>query len=488
MWFHSLLASWKSGRSRSRRPQPRPARRGTRLVMDHLEDRMLPSTYCSAASVLALIADINAANMAGGANTISLTAPTTSPYVLTAVNNTTNGATGLPVIAANDNLTILGNGYTIERSAATGTPAFRLLEVASGGSLTLGNLTLQGGLAQSFYGFGGIGAADGGGAIISQGTLVLNGVTVQDNMAVGGLEGYFGYNGGGGSIFSFGGSVTLEGGTVVQNNEALGGSVGWTAYAAGNGYGGGLYASGGTVTVTNATLDNNAAVGGLGESYGGGLDDGAASKNGYGYGGGLFAYRATVTLTNATLDGNVARVATLPNFGLSGPWPGIGGGAYGGGLGLLISSATLTNCTVQGNSAQFGRSGSVAGGGLCVTGGKVTLTSDTVESNSANIGGGLYLGPSLSLGGVTTVTLESDTVESNKALSGGGMYVGYVGAGTVTLTNDTVDSIYVASAYATVTLASDTVGGLFIAKGATVYIDAFTLAHVINIYGTYIET
>ena len=132
MWFHSLLASWKSGLSRSRRPQPRPARRGTRLVLEHLEDRALPSSY-SAASVSALIADINAANTAGGANTITLTAPTTSPYVLTAVNNTTNGGTdgnGLPVIAANDNLTIVGNGDTIERSTASGTLAFRLFDVA----------------------------------------------------------------------------------------------------------------------------------------------------------------------------------------------------------------------------------------------------------------------------------------------------------------------------------------------------------------------
>jgi hypothetical protein len=34
-----------------------------------------------------------------------------------------HGATGLPVIAANDNLTIIGNGDLIERSAAKGTPA-----------------------------------------------------------------------------------------------------------------------------------------------------------------------------------------------------------------------------------------------------------------------------------------------------------------------------------------------------------------------------
>jgi hypothetical protein len=61
---------------------------------------------------------------AGGSNTITLTARTTSPYVLTAVNSTSDGATGLPLIAANDNLTILGNADTIERSTAAGTPDF----------------------------------------------------------------------------------------------------------------------------------------------------------------------------------------------------------------------------------------------------------------------------------------------------------------------------------------------------------------------------
>ena len=107
------------------------------------------SSSYTAATVSALIADITAANAAGGANTITLTAPTTSPYVLTAVNNTTYGATGLPIIAANDNLTIVGNGDTIERSTAAGTPDFRLLCVAGGASLTLENLTLQGGMLEA---------------------------------------------------------------------------------------------------------------------------------------------------------------------------------------------------------------------------------------------------------------------------------------------------------------------------------------------------
>ena len=110
---------------------------------------------------------------AGGADHVSL-------YVLTAVDNTTDGATGLPVIAANDNLTIIGNGDTIERSTAAGTPAFRLFDVAGGAALTLENLTLQGGRA---YWLGGVGV--GAGPSIALGSLTLNGVTVQGNTAEG---------------------------------------------------------------------------------------------------------------------------------------------------------------------------------------------------------------------------------------------------------------------------------------------------------------
>ncbi len=118
--------SWLQDRTsipapRGRAPY-RPAAPRFRPRLETLEERALPSTYY-AATASELIADINAANKAGGANTIVLTAPTTSPYVLTAVNNATDGATGLPVLAKKDNLTIVCNGDTIERSTASGTPS-----------------------------------------------------------------------------------------------------------------------------------------------------------------------------------------------------------------------------------------------------------------------------------------------------------------------------------------------------------------------------
>src|SRR5262249_30144606 len=129
----------------------KPARQ-FRPQLEALEDRCVPTSY-TAASTSELIAAINAANMAGGTNTIALAHSVTNTPItfhLTAVNNTTNGANGLPVIAAKKggSLTIVGNGDTIERSTAAGTPAFRLFDVASGSSLTLQNLTLQYGLAQ----------------------------------------------------------------------------------------------------------------------------------------------------------------------------------------------------------------------------------------------------------------------------------------------------------------------------------------------------
>ncbi len=439
MWFHSFLASWKSGRSRSRRPQLRPGC----LFVEHLEERMLLTAY-TALTAADLINDINAANAAPAANTITLAAATSAPYVLTAVNNTTNGATGLPVIAANDNLTIVGNSDTIERTTATGTPAFRLLRVASGGSLTLENLTLQGGMIEG-AGPRVIGLFQGaaGAGIYNQGTLVLNGVTVQDNVV-----GFIGTNGpnsngintAGGGIFSSGGSVTLEGGTIVQNNEALGTSTFLELGTGGNAYGSGLYANGGTLTVTDATLDNNTAVGGLGYL---GFDGGA-------YGVGLYASGAKVTLTNATLDGNAAKVNNPPTtsgrtggntHSPSAIW--FVGGSWGGGLYLAGDTTTLTNCTVQGNSV-LGNIALSEGGGLYLAGGTATLTNCTVQGNSA-------------------LSSNSGAAEGE----GGGLFIA---SGVVTLQGDTVDA----------NSASSHGGGLFIVSGIAVHLDSFTVANTIN--------
>jgi hypothetical protein len=345
-------------------------RRAVRLTLEQLEDRSLPSSY-TAASVSDLIADIKAANLSGGSNTITLVAGTT--FALSAVNDTTDGATGLPRIAANDNLTILGNGDLIQRSTATGTPAFRLFDVASGASLSLSNLTLQGGLAF------GSGLAAEGGAIYNQGTLTLNSVTVQGNVAQGADGGlsWAGQSAEGGGIYSAG-ALTLGGNTIIQNNQAIGGRGRDGTYPTrgsssaggpgGNALGGGLYVSSGTATLNGVTLSSNTAQGGAGgngfdatSSGGGHNHGGVASAGGFGsylsgpggnggngFGGGLYAAAGTVSMLNDTVTSNTAQGGAAGKGGSGAP-DGNSGRGEGGGLYIDVAALAALDAFTQVN-------------------------------------------------------------------------------------------------------------------------------------------
>ena len=422
MWFNQFYLRW-SGRFRSSHHTKAPAspRRSMRPRLEQLEDRSLPSNF-TAATVHDLIAEINAANKAGGRNTITLTAPTTSPYVLSKVDNKTDGPTGLPVIAAGNNLTMVGNGNSIERSTDSGTADFRMFDVASGASLTLEKLTLQNGLED------GSGSSARGGAIHNQGSLTLSGVTVQGNSAVGSSganansssqNGSNGQDATGGGVWS-NGALTLEDGTVIHNNQALGGNGG------------------------NAFLNNRNE--GTFNSFGG--NGGKAS------GGGVYIAGGTANLTGVTFSGNLSR-------------GGVGGDGF-------FSFNVVENA---------GRGGDAFGGGLSVAGGNVALSSDTLQNNEAqgaNFGNGANGSPNpgAGLGGAifissATVTLGNDTLYCNTSDGGGGGSGGgiFIWSGTVTFCNDTVQSNTAPGGHG---------GGIYIASAATVYIDSFTVANTIN--------
>jgi hypothetical protein len=350
-WFPRFVDSFSHRESRpTRRPRSAAARRCARLNVTQLEGRALLSSF-TASTVSDLIADINAANTAGGTNTITLTAPTTSPYVLKKVDNTADGdgPTGLPVIQNGNSLTIVGNTDTVERSTAGGTAAFRLFDVAQGASLTLQNLTLQNGLALGDPGAPNAGPAYGG-AILSDGTLVLSGVTIQNNTAQGGngVDGTkdrpYGGNGGyadGGGVYSAG-SITLENGTQIIGNQALGGNGG-TGYGRGNpggnggdSAGGGVVVNGGSASFSGCTISSNQAVAG---NAGHGLTQGVSG--GFSAGGGVVVSRASASFSGCTISSNQAVGGNAPG-GLSGY--GTGGGIdIASGVTVYIDSFTVNN-------------------------------------------------------------------------------------------------------------------------------------------------
>jgi hypothetical protein len=368
MKWHDIFGRWLR-RPRLARP-PAPRRRGLRLSLEQLEDRTVPSAY-TAASVTDLIADINAANLTPEADTITLDAGKT--FTLTVVDNTTDGANGLPVIAATENLTIVGNGDTIERSTAAGTPAFRLFGVAAGATLTLNNLMLQGGWAWA----SGLGVYDGasarGGAIYNSGTLLLSGVTVQNNVAQDTFT-----HAEGGAIYNQG-ALTLQG-VILQNNTAQGGNGNVPGgYSPGNAYGGALYSSG-PLIVDSCTIQNNAAMGGHGGDgqytpYYGTLLSGA--RGGNAYGGGLYLDGGSVTISDTMITLNTARGGDGGDKGLS-TRGGNGGWGIGGGIYVSTSAVTVHNTSVTEN---------VADGGAGGTGAKPKLDGKPGSS----IGGGIYV-------------------------------------------------------------------------------------------------
>jgi hypothetical protein len=333
--------------------------RNRRLRLERLDDRTVPSNF-AAANVPELIADINAANVSASADTITLVAG--SRFTLTSVNNTTHGPTGLPVIAVGENLTIVGNGDVIERSTAAGVPEFRLFDVAAGATLNIQNATLQGGVAVGDGRSALDGGSSSGGAIFNQGVLSLNGVTVQNNTALGSASVSTwvfipATNGLGGGLFSSG-SLNLTGCTV-QNNRAEGGG----GQGAAAGQGGGLYVTG-SLTVNDCVIQKNLAAGGRGGdgTAFGGLVIGPpfgypGAPGGNAAGGGLYFGGGTATIGNCTMISNTAQGGAGGNGYYAGSAGGNGGNASGGGLFVSSGSVTLHGVRVSSNQAVMGAGG-----------------------------------------------------------------------------------------------------------------------------------
>jgi predicted outer membrane repeat protein len=292
-----------------------------------------------AARVAALIQAIEDANTTAGADVITLAAGCT--YTLTSVNNnhaTVGFRNGLPVITGE--LTIHGNGATITRSTEEGTLAFRILEIASGATVSISGLTVSNGRAAR------------GGGIYNSGTLDLTTTHVSGNMR----DPDHPTTTLGAGIFNVG-RLTLTNSTVSSNTfDGTGGGI----YSAGSelsalelrhsrvsnntaGTGGGIFMVGGTATLVHTTISDNTATG---------------------EGGGLRMNGVSGTIERSTVSGNSA--------------------VQGGGIRWGAGPLTITHSTVSGNSAT-----THAGGGIYTTA-PLTITHSTLWGNSASsLGGGI---------------------------------------------------------------------------------------------------
>lgn len=186
-------------------------------------------------NVSALITAINTANTNNQDDTINLAS--NGSYVLTTVQDTGLGTTGLPVLLADypsrtdGKITINGNGATISRSTAGGTPEFRLLRLANYGTngslITINNLNFTNGRLTN----------NGGGALYVNGYLLLNNCTVTGNVAQRGA-----------GIENAIREITVQNCTFSANQAV-------------SGLGGGIYNQGGELTLINSTLAGNTSTG-----------------------------------------------------------------------------------------------------------------------------------------------------------------------------------------------------------------------------------
>ena len=155
----------------------------------------------------------------------------------------------LPTISTD--IAIDGTSYSI-----SGDSARRIFYVDWRGALTLENITLKDGLA------------DSGGAIYNAGTLTIRNSTLRDNVAT--LWG--------GALTSAYGFVTVEGSSFMGNSALTGGAIFSNDIRAsivnstisgntGTNFGGGIDVQGGDITISHSTLYGNSG-GGLNRSSG----------------------------------------------------------------------------------------------------------------------------------------------------------------------------------------------------------------------------
>ena len=236
---------------------------------------------------------------------------------------------------------------------------------------------------------------------VHNGAVSISGVTITSGATTGG----------GGGVFSQGGTLTVSNSRITGNSS-------------GTSRGGGIAAEGGFVTITSSTISGNTGGRGGGVSLrtaSGSIDlteiSGNTASN---RAGGVFLYSissGTVSVTRSVVSGNTTT-------------------GRGGGLALYrVNVPTLIqDTTVSGNIANN------RGGGLFLykVAGALTFDRVTIRDNEARtgsgVGGGVYLYKTNS-----AVVFQNSTISGNSAAAnGGGLAFRGPDSGNVTIANTTI--------------------------------------------------
>jgi predicted outer membrane repeat protein len=300
----------------------------------------------------------------------------------------------------------------------------RVFDLISGGSLSMTNVTVQGGDADT----GGNGSRGGGFYVETGSTLTLESVVVQNNSAA--ADGAGIYNKG---------LIKLSDVTISNNTAVLDGggihSVGATTSILdrvtldGNlaDSGGGIY-NGGTLNLTNATLSGNTATVDGGGIYNAGtmnLQNNTITLNSaiVGVGGGIFA-NGTETLNNNIIAGNSAvasneisgAIDTSGGYNIIGDDPGdsVGGSGYDASdildtdpmLGVLADNGgfTQTHALQSGSIAIDNGAGGAA---------PITDQRGQIRIGSADVGAYEFTDYGLIWGDVGTDSISVATLDGN---------------------------------------------------------------------------
>ena len=308
-------------------------------------------------TVTDLINDINIANSNNSDDIIDLGGHT---FILTAINNITDGNNGLPSILSDGGHNLLITNGTIERDPTA--LGFRFIRVDTLANLSITDVAFLRGLADNddFSQFPG----NGGGAILNRGTLTIQYSSFVNNTSTTAL--IFG-DAGGGALYNYDGTILLIESTLFLNNKST------------QDFGGAIISQNTISVINNSSfIDNSAGVGG----------------------GAIGNFSSIATISNSTFFDNTA---------------GDGGAILNG---ISASINTIINSTFFGNTAIGGPFTSAFGGAISIASSNIdNILNSTFSSNSAYEQGGAISNFGGTIGNLESTIVAKDSAPINPDIS-----------------------------------------------------------------------